>query len=92
MYVPMQMSGRRAVPNVPNVESTCLVLLSNILHELTAAVDFLPVFDCILIQVLQFVAHISAQRSSLPPPAHSPLLSHDLLMGLRQAGIVADFT
>lgn len=91
MYVPMQMSGRRAVPNVPNVESTCLVLLSNILHELTAAVDFLPVFDCILIQVLQFVAHISAKRSPLPP-AQAPLLSLDLLMGLRQAGIVADFT
>lgn len=78
--VPMQMPGRRGVVVVP----TCLVLLSNILHELTAAVDFLPVFDYILIQVLQFVAHISAQRF--------PLSKLDSLMGLRQTRVVADFT
>lgn len=58
----MQMLGRRTYPL--KQRALRFVLLSNILHEL-AAVDFLPVFDCILIQVLQFVAHISALRSPL---------------------------
>jgi len=54
--------GRNVYANSYSIHGLCHVLLSNILHEL-AVVDFLPVFDCILIQVLQFVAHFSALGS-----------------------------